>query len=127
MLPILQVVTKNDLLKRKASIFLEKMFIKYGIDHREIVYAELSPLFKNAPGFIIKKFELDKKLSSEDFKEFKMLCGIKASPAASSKPVAPPPPPPVIPKVEELPPPPIIDKPKATYPINKPKGTRKTN
>ena len=100
MLPILQVVTKNDLIKRKASVFLEEMFVKYGIDSRTIVYADLRPLFKNAPGFIIQKFELDKKLSREDLKEFRQLC------RAESK-AAPP-------------------KPPTQYPINKPKGTGKT-
>ena len=75
MLPLLQVVTKNNRIPRKASIFLEQMFIKYGIDSRTIVYADLTPLFKDALGFIIKKFELDKKLSVEDLKKFKGLCG----------------------------------------------------
>ena len=68
MLPILQIVTKNDLIERKASIYLEEMFNKYGIDSRTIVYADLSPLFKDAMGFIVKKFELDKKLSKESIK-----------------------------------------------------------
>ena len=123
MLPVLQVVIKNDLLKRPASIYLEKMFVKYGIDSRTIIYADLRPLFKNAPGFIIQKFELDKKLSKEDLKEFRKLCGMAASPKA-----APPPPPPVPLTVTTTTPPapPKVEKPKAQYPINKSKGTGKT-
>lgn len=104
MLPVLQIVTKNNLLKHKASIFLEDMFNKYGINSRTIIYIDLSPLFKDAPGFIIKKFELDKKLSKEDLDKFKRLCGIKVS-TPLPRPVA---------------------KSKATYPINKPKGVGKT-
>lgn len=111
MLPVLQVVTKNDLLKRPASIFLEKMFVKYGIDSRTIVYADLRPLFKNAPGFIIQKFELDKKLSKEDLKEFRKLCG--------AAPKAAPPKPPVTTTTPPAPP-------KTQYPIHKSKGTGKT-
>lgn len=99
MLPVLQIVTKNNLLKQKASIFLEEIFDKYGINSRTIIYIDLSPLFKDAPGFIIKKFELDKKLSKEDLDKFKRLCGIKTSTPSN--------------------------KPKATYPINKPKKTEK--
>ena len=98
MLPLLQVVTKNNRIPRKASIFLEQMFIKYGIDSRTIVYADLTPLFKDAPGFIIKKFELDKKLSAGDLKKFKTMCGGKyvahkkpAPPVTTSTPPAPPP------------------------------------
>lgn len=124
MLPILQVVTKNDLIKREASIYLEKMFIKYGIDSRTIVYADLRPLFKNAPGFIVKKFELDKKLSKEDLKEFRKLCGVAAPPKAAP-PTAPPAPPKVTVKTEVTPVSPV-DKPKVNYPINKSKGTGKS-
>lgn len=113
MLPILQVVIKNDLLDRGTSIFLEQMFNKYGIDSRTIIYADLRPLFKNPSSFIIKKFELDEKLSEEDMSKFKKLCGVKA-------PVAPPVTPP--PQATVTPPAP----PKVTYPINKPKETRKT-
>jgi len=127
MLPILQVVTKNDLIKREASIHLEKMFVKYGIDSRTIVYADLRPLFKNAPGFIIQKFGLDEKLSKEDLKEFRKLCGM----AAPAK-VVPPPPPPVLVEPPKPIPAPIrvipenSDKPKVQYPINKSRGTGKS-
>lgn len=86
MLPVLQIVTKNNLLKRKVSVFLEEMFNKYGINSRTIIYTDLGPLFKNAPGFIIKKFELDKKLSKEELNKFKRLCGIKASASPPNKP-----------------------------------------
>ena len=119
MLPILQVVTKNEdhlKIKRPASVFLEAMFVKYGIDSRVIVYADLGPLFKDAPGFILKKFELDKKLSKEDLKELKRLMGMKVAPKpVAPKPVAPKP----VPKAVPV-------KPKTAYPINKPKGTGKT-
>lgn len=118
MLPLLQVVTKNDLIKRQASVFLEQMFNKYGIDSRVIVYADLRPLFKNAPGFIIKKFELDEKLSKEDLKEFRKLCGGVAPPKAA--PVAPP----ITLTVTTTTP--VPPKPKTAYPINKSKGTGKT-
>jgi hypothetical protein len=108
-------VTKNNLLKLKASVFLEEMFNKYGINSRTIIYVDLSPLFKNTPGFIIKKFELDKKLSKEELDRFKKSCGIKTS-APPPKPI--PSPIRVIPEGS--------DKPKTIYPINKPKVTEKT-
>jgi hypothetical protein len=132
MLPIMQIVTKNDLIKREASIYLEKMFVKYGIDSRTIVYADLRPLFKDAPGFIIQKFGLDEKLSKEDLKEFRKLCGM-AAPAKVVPPPPPPPPPPVPLTVTTTPPAPpappaprVIEKPKVQYPINKSRGTGKS-
>jgi len=112
MLPIMQIVIKNDLLERGTSIFLEEMFNKYGVDSRTIVYGDLRPLFKNPPEFIIKKFELDKKLSEEDMSKFKKLCRISTPKAAPPKPPVTTSTPQVLPKVQ--------------YPINKPKGTGKT-
>lgn len=94
MLPVMQVVTKNDLLKREASIFLEKMFIKYGVDIRTISYADLRPLFKNPFDFLVKRFDLKKVMSKEDFEMFQKLEGISKpvakKPAPKPKPPTPP-------------------------------------
>jgi len=84
MLPVIQIVNKNELIKRKASVFLEDVFNRYSIDSRTIIYSDLRPLFKDAPGFIIKKFELDKKLSEEDLSKFKKLCGTAKPKATTS-------------------------------------------
>jgi hypothetical protein len=124
MLPVLQVVTKTDLLPREASIFLEKKFGEYGIDHRTIIYADLRPLFETKHEFIIKKFELDKKFSKADLQEFKRLCGVKPPPPPPPKPkplepvVAPKPPQPK----------PVVTPKPVTKPVvaPKPKGTGKT-
>ena len=97
MLSLIQVVTKNDLMKPGEAIYLEKLFNEYGVDIRTINYADLKPLFADPIGFIIKKFELEKKVPKEKLDELKP----KAAPKPKAVPTSPKPKPKPITKVEE--------------------------
>jgi hypothetical protein len=77
MLSLIQILSKNDLMKPGEVIYLEKLFNEYAIDHRTVNYGDLKSLFKDPKGFIVKKFELDKRVPEKELEKF---IGKKAAP-----------------------------------------------